>query len=88
VPSWEIVARGQHQIDLRLLPQHQLDDLLQAVAGVHAQQRAVRFSEQMAVGQLHQQRRVGGGQRGYARQGVLLGESRDRTSRAIMLGDH
>ena len=37
----------------------------------HAQQRATRFGEQMAVGQLHQQRRIGGGQCGYARQGVL-----------------
>jgi hypothetical protein len=33
---------------------------LQAVAGVHAQQRGVGLGEQVAVGQLHQQRRRAG----------------------------
>ncbi|MNC12668.1 hypothetical protein D3C75_603930 [compost metagenome] len=67
------ITRGQDQVNPRLLRAHQLDDLLQAVAGIHAQQRAVRFGKQVAVGELHQQRRIGGGQCGYARQGVLPG---------------
>ncbi|MNI61227.1 hypothetical protein D3C73_1164880 [compost metagenome] len=70
------IAGGQDQIDPRLLHAHQFDDFLQAVSGIHAQQRAVRFGEQVTVGELHQHRRIGCGQVGYARQGVLPGRDR------------
>ena len=72
-PVLRQITGGQDQINLRLLQAYQLDDFLQAVAGIHAQQRAIRLGEQMTVGNLHQQRRFGGTQCGYARQGVLPG---------------
>jgi len=52
------VAGGKDQVDARLLVDGQLDHLLQAVTGIHAQQLAVRFGKQMAVGKLHQQNRI------------------------------
>src|SRR5690606_41849063 len=64
---------------LRLLLQYLLDHSLQAVTGVHAQQLAVRFGEQMAVGQLHQQQRGIRGWGGQARQDRLLGLDRKST---------
>lgn len=44
------VAGSQHQIDARLFLQHLVDHPAQAVAGFHAQQLAVCFGEQVAVG--------------------------------------
>ncbi|MNI49604.1 hypothetical protein D3C73_1042200 [compost metagenome] len=67
------IAAGDDQVDPWLLLPNQFDDLLQAVPRVHAQQRTIGLGKQMAVGQLHQQRRIGGGQCGYARQDVLPG---------------
>ena len=49
------VARCQHQIDRRLLAQHQFDHRIQTGPRGHAQQRAVGFGEQMTVGQLNDQ---------------------------------
>ena len=49
------VARCQHQIDRRLLDEDTLDHRIQTGARGHAQQRAVRFGEQMTVGQLNDQ---------------------------------
>ncbi|MNN54449.1 hypothetical protein D3C81_1692650 [compost metagenome] len=55
------VAAGEDQVDPRLLRTHQLDHPAQAVCGIHTQQTAVRFGEQVAVGELHQQQRCGNG---------------------------
>lgn len=71
------VPCGQHQVDLRLLRTHQVDHPLQAFMGVHAQQRAVGLGKQVAVGQLHQQRRRIGGHGGYARQALSQGNHRN-----------
>ncbi|MCY1312843.1 hypothetical protein D9M69_634580 [compost metagenome] len=66
------IAGGQQQVDSRLLIEHQLHDLLQAVGGIHAQQAATSLGEQMAVRQLHQQYcGIGRGNR-LCRQGALL----------------
>ncbi|MNE22812.1 hypothetical protein D3C80_1160380 [compost metagenome] len=48
------IASSQQQVDSRLLFTHAFDHPLQAVAGIHAQQRALPVGEQMAVSQLHQ----------------------------------
>ncbi|MNY23322.1 hypothetical protein D3C86_1569840 [compost metagenome] len=53
------VAAGEDQVDSRLLGAHQLDHSAQAVCGIHTQQTAVRFGEQVAVGELHQHQRCG-----------------------------
>ncbi|RMO73637.1 hypothetical protein ALQ35_05700 [Pseudomonas fluorescens] len=67
----------QHQIDLRLLLAHQLDHPPQALAGVHAEQRALGLGKQVAVGQLHQQQRRIRVQGGYAWQGALPRQSQE-----------
>jgi len=63
------VTSGQYQINLRLLLQHQIDDSLQALRRVHAQQLSTRLGEQVAVGQLHEQHRILNGGQGRSRQG-------------------
>jgi len=63
------VTGGQDQVDARLLGNGQLDDARQAIAGVQAQQLAVRFGKQMAVGELHQQNRIFNSSHGRTRQG-------------------
>ncbi|MNP11671.1 hypothetical protein D3C76_1038680 [compost metagenome] len=71
------VPGGEHQVNVRLLLEHQINDRPQTVTGIHAQQRGIGLGEQMAVRQLDQQRRIGSGQAGYARQ-IALSQAQSR----------
>ena len=63
------ITGSQDQVDARLLFDGQLDHPLQTVAGIHAQQLAVRFGKQVAIGELHQQNRIFNSSQGRTRQG-------------------